>query len=400
MGVSLPNNKRLPEATSSPKKKIIFCLFLLLFGTIFLQSAEASITASVSGCYITFTATYDGPSSENGYGCWGIIPCDIDREDCDSSIGEVGCNRVNSMVISETVWLGGFAYLSGATGIAVEVFWYRCGGCDPQDDWSVILPFNYSYCQAPCTDNDGDGHTTCRGDCNDNDATIYPNAQEICNGADNNCNGQVDEGVLNTYYQDADGDGFGNPAVTIQACTPPQGYVTDNTDCNDNDPLVYPENGVCCPVPHLTPLTDPLAIRMEGGDRVIFDGLTTEMRQAVGCFENAISNAEGTFTITSAYRPPQYQQHLWEVWNRYDSLIYNRSPECSELRNQIIEEFTSHQLLRTQEPAIGRSSHSDGIAIDANISLPVEQNEDTIANNCELYRPLPQTDPGHFQLRR
>jgi trimeric autotransporter adhesin len=38
-----------------------------------------------------------------------------------------------------------------------------------------------------------------------------------------------------TYYQDFDGDGFGNPAVTQLSCTgAPVGYVADNTDCNDN----------------------------------------------------------------------------------------------------------------------------------------------------------------------
>ncbi|MDZ4383950.1 MAG: DUF6531 domain-containing protein, partial [Nitrospirota bacterium] len=40
---------------------------------------------------------------------------------------------------------------------------------------------------------------------------------------------------LNTYYQDSDNDTFGNASVTTQACTPPAGYVTDNTDCNDGN---------------------------------------------------------------------------------------------------------------------------------------------------------------------
>ena len=37
-----------------------------------------------------------------------------------------------------------------------------------------------------------------------------------------------------TYYQDADADGFGNPAVSQVACAQPTGYVTNNADCNDN----------------------------------------------------------------------------------------------------------------------------------------------------------------------
>ncbi|PHN08219.1 M12 family metallo-peptidase [Flavilitoribacter nigricans] len=43
-----------------------------------------------------------------------------------------------------------------------------------------------------------------------------------------------------SYYADADGDGFGDPNVTVLDCVPPAGYVTDNTDCNDNDANAYP----------------------------------------------------------------------------------------------------------------------------------------------------------------
>lgn len=39
-----------------------------------------------------------------------------------------------------------------------------------------------------------------------------------------------------TYYEDADGDGFGNPAVTSISCSgAPAGFVADNTDCDDTD---------------------------------------------------------------------------------------------------------------------------------------------------------------------
>ena len=42
------------------------------------------------------------------------------------------------------------------------------------------------------------------------------------------------------YYEDADNDGFGNPAVSTLTNNPPSGYVTNNNDCDDNNINVNP----------------------------------------------------------------------------------------------------------------------------------------------------------------
>ncbi len=43
-----------------------------------------------------------------------------------------------------------------------------------------------------------------------------------------------------TWYQDSDGDGHGNPAVSIASCTQPAGYVLAGDDCDDTKPAVHP----------------------------------------------------------------------------------------------------------------------------------------------------------------
>lgn len=41
--------------------------------------------------------------------------------------------------------------------------------------------------------------------------------------------------TLLTWYADADGDGDGDPAVDSLSCSTPNGFVADNSDCDDND---------------------------------------------------------------------------------------------------------------------------------------------------------------------
>ncbi len=92
-------------------------------------------------------------------------------------------------------------------------------------------------------DQDGDGFSPAAGDCDDGDAAIHPGADERCDGVDNDCDGTVDEHDAidaSTWYADVDGDGYGSALEAAVACSAPEGYVDDATDCDDGDPAINP----------------------------------------------------------------------------------------------------------------------------------------------------------------
>jgi len=88
--------------------------------------------------------------------------------------------------------------------------------------WLLVLLLPLCACDLfapPPTDIDGDGWAEFE-DCDDLNAAVFPGAGESCDGADNDCDGAIDEG------HDEDGDG-------VLPCSDP-------ADCDDSDPAVYP----------------------------------------------------------------------------------------------------------------------------------------------------------------
>ena len=82
-------------------------------------------------------------------------------------------------------------------------------------------------------DADADGYTVDEGDCDDNDPAVYPGADEVCDGKDNDCNDVRDDPF------DLDFDG-------ISSCGDDGNYGTEDDDCDDTNPFIYPNAEEVC----------------------------------------------------------------------------------------------------------------------------------------------------------
>ncbi len=65
--------------------------------------------------------------------------------------------------------------------------------------------------------------------------TFYVGEEEVEEKAD-----ECQTADQQTYYADADGDGYGDPADSTASCVALAGYVNDNTDCDDLEGFAYP----------------------------------------------------------------------------------------------------------------------------------------------------------------
>jgi hypothetical protein len=91
------------------------------------------------------------------------------------------------------------------------------------------------------------GHTaTIAGDCDDACVSCHFGGTEVCDGRDQDCRNGVDDGVLVVFYRDADGDRFGNAAITVSACSAPVGFVDNAGDCVDTNAAVHPDATEVC----------------------------------------------------------------------------------------------------------------------------------------------------------
>jgi len=100
-------------------------------------------------------------------------------------------------------------------------------------------------------DCDGEGTVgagTPSGDCDDSDSSVHPGAEERCNEEDDDCDGEIDEDVVEapSWYDDGDGDGYGDPESRTTGCDGDEGQVQDGSDCDDTAADVNPGASELC----------------------------------------------------------------------------------------------------------------------------------------------------------
>ena len=89
-----------------------------------------------------------------------------------------------------------------------------------------------------------DGYVVDSGDCDDTEINIHPDQSELCfDTIDNNCDSLIDDGSsIECLYvvPNSDIDTYGDENESMSSCSQPDGYVDDNTDCDDNNNNIHP----------------------------------------------------------------------------------------------------------------------------------------------------------------
>jgi hypothetical protein len=218
----------------------------------------SSLLLLLAGCNWVGNADWDARKDWDGDGVIGEIFGGADCDDSDPSI--------RPGVVE--VWYDGVdSDCDGRDDLDLDGDGFEgapAGGPDCDDTSATIYPGATEACNGlddDCdgdvdddeVDSDGDGWMACQGDCDDNDAEVGPDGVEVCDDRDRDedCDGLIDDEDTSVqgdalWYQDEDGDGYGNHGVSLRSCEQPEGYVAGDDDCDDEDATTYPGADELC----------------------------------------------------------------------------------------------------------------------------------------------------------
>lgn len=217
-----------------------------------------------SGCSDNVSGTIEATCSSHvecsdGVFCNGAETCAPGAEGSDPQgclLGEPPCLAGRTCVEADSVCITQCDIEPDADGDGRRAG--ECGGDDCDDGDANRYPGNVEICDLNGHDEDcdlttfgrrdidGDGEvdasccnsTTCGVDCDDLRRSVNTTSSEVCDGFDNNCDGEIDEGVTVTGFIDGDFDGVGD-AAQVMACST-QSISAQGDDCDDDNPAVRP----------------------------------------------------------------------------------------------------------------------------------------------------------------
>jgi len=181
--------------------------------------AGDSVALSADGLTAVVGATLVGPPNASGAAYFFSVACQIDS-DGDGFGNACDCETHDP------------SSFPGATEI--------CDGVDNDCNLAVDDGLGgqacdgIGLCGSGVLECDGVSSFRCSTDVNGSEDQSSP---EICDGQDNDCDAETDEPSAfdaGLFYEDPDGDGFGDSESALRGCSAPPGFVIDSSDnCPD-----------------------------------------------------------------------------------------------------------------------------------------------------------------------
>ena len=164
----------------------------------------------------------------------------------------------------------------------------------------------------------------------------------------------------------------------------------------DVGPSHYPP----CEVPRLAELSES-ARKEENRNGPDVDDLNPITKAGLQCltkFSKGNIVSGGPIGVRSGFRSPEYQRHLYHLFENYVALLNSKNPNCKHRLRQLEAEMRHHLVIghaTNPDKSDSESQHPKGLAID--IDDDAGDVLDTMGSCCDLFRRYGSNDPVHFE---